>query len=72
MKKFLTTLAEILAELLLTLLALLIGYGVFCLFGQEDILERLDPDLVVLLGILLVLVGVGIVSAILDKFKKKR
>ena len=49
-------LLEALAELILTAICLLAGYGVLMLFGKDFSAADTDPDLLVLLGLVPILV----------------
>lgn len=63
---------DIFGEALLVFLALAIGYGIFCLVGQGDILERIGPEWVALLGLAAILLIVGVVKVITDRIRKKQ
>jgi hypothetical protein len=71
-RRILEAVLEILAELLLTVLFLGLGFLIIRLFGVEAELENMDPDLIVLIGVAPFLVLFAVYVCVkLIKGKKK-
>ncbi len=62
-------LAEILLELVLTVILFAVGWGVLSLFGLK--FDEVDPDLTVLLGIAVIAAIVGVIAVVIYFAKKK-
>jgi ABC-type sulfate transport system permease component len=65
-------LLDSLFELIIALAAFAIGAGLLLLFGHENILSDWDPQLVILLGVLVLLAVAGIMIAVVTLIKKKK
>ena len=72
LKKLGNAALEILAELVAMVILFAIGAGIMVLFGNRKALENMDPDLLTLLGALVVLAAFGIVIAIVSAVRKKK
>jgi len=71
LKKLREALLEILAELVTLVLFIAIGSGILVLLGNQNVLETVDPDVLVLLGALVVLAAFGIMFAVIAAVRKK-
>ena len=71
-KRFGEGVLEILAELVAVAIFFAIGAGIMALLGNKETMETVDPDLLILLGALVVLAAFGILFAIIAAVKKKK
>ena len=70
--KMLDGFLEIFGELIVMLVSVAVGIGIFSLFGRQDLLKQSDPELIALIGILAIFAIVGIVIAVVAVIKKKK
>lgn len=70
--KVLSAVLEVLGELLVMAVFFAVGLGVMALLGNRDAVENMDPELVILLGILVIFAAVFVVTAIVMLFRKKK
>lgn len=72
MKKTLGCFGEVIAELVLTAVLFLIGWGVLSLFDVGLDSDWLDDDLILLIGIGALVALFGILAAVIKVFKRKK
>lgn len=71
-KKIGGILLEIFGEVALMLVFMLAGAGVCWLFGKQNVIDRIDPDTLCLIGIIVILAACYVISAIVRLIKKKK
>ena len=72
MKKTLGCFGEVIAELVLTAVLFLIGWGVLSLFDVGLDSDWLDGDLILLIGIGVLVIAFGILATVIKVFKRKK
>ena len=70
--KILDVFLEIFGELILMLVSVAVGIGIISLLGRQDLIKKLDPEFIALIGILAIFAIVGIVIAAVAVIKKKK